>query len=150
MDREDGFTLVEIVCVLAIVGLLAALVLPMFPRATSRSRLEGYALQIAAILKGDRASAIRTGVPVATALNAAGLSVQSGATRERLALPADVGFDALVAERCAGRRAGAAIDFFPTGMSCGGTVEIWRQHAGYQIRVNWLTGGVEIVAVAKP
>jgi general secretion pathway protein H len=35
MKREAGFTLIEIVCVLAIIALLASVVLPAFPRATS-------------------------------------------------------------------------------------------------------------------
>jgi general secretion pathway protein H len=42
-DAEAGFTLIEVVCVLAIVGLLAALVLPAIPRATSQEPLAGYA-----------------------------------------------------------------------------------------------------------
>jgi len=37
------------------------------------------------------------------------------------------------------------INFFGSGMSCGGTIELTRLGAGYQVRVNWLTGGVEVV-----
>jgi general secretion pathway protein H len=32
-------------------------------------------------------------------------------------------------------------------MSCGGTIALSRSGVGYQIRVNWLTGGVEVVPV---
>jgi len=147
MDDEAGFTLIEIVCVLAIVGLLAALALPTFPRATTRPRLEGYAVQIAAILKGDRAAAIRRQAPIATTFSAKAQTVRSGATGEVLKLPGDVAFDAILAKRCGDRPAGQTIEFFPSGLSCGGTVAISRQGVGFQIRVNWLTGGVEIVEV---
>jgi general secretion pathway protein H len=147
MDDEAGFTLIEIVCVLAIVGLLAALALPYFPKATSRARLGGYALQTAALLKGDRNAAMRTGSPVVTTLSAKARTVRSGATGEIVQLPADVAFDAILANRCGDRRVGASIDFFPSGMSCGGTIAISRQGVGFQIRVNWLTGGVEVVSV---
>ncbi len=41
--------------------------------------------------------------------------------------------------------AGRSIDFFPSGMSCGGTIALARPGMGYEVRVNWLTGGVEIV-----
>jgi general secretion pathway protein H len=37
------------------------------------------------------------------------------------------------------------IVFFASGMSCGGVIALTRLGVGYQIRVNWLTGGVEIV-----
>jgi general secretion pathway protein H len=150
MDDEAGFTLIEIVGVLAIVGLLAALALPTFPRGTSRARLEGYAVDIAALLKGDRNAAIRSRAPVATVLNAQNRTVRSGANRGSVQLPADVGFDAILAQRCGERRVGATIDFFPSGMSCGGTIALSRQGVGFQIRVNWLTGGVEIVSADKP
>ena len=130
MRGQDGFTLIEIVCVLAIISLLAALALPMFPRDTPRARLEGYALQIAAMLKGDRTAAMREGKPVSTAIDADALAIRSGRTGERLQLPADVGFKALIAKSCAGRRAGASIDFFPTGMSCGARRQSGDDFAG--------------------
>jgi len=43
------------------------------------------------------------------------------------------------------RAAGPTIRFFASGMSCGGTLELTRLGIGYQVRVNWLTGGVEVV-----
>ena len=42
---QRGFTLLEMVCVLAIIALLAAVLLPFIPHETSRSRLQAYALQ---------------------------------------------------------------------------------------------------------
>ena len=149
MRDQNGFTLLEIISVLAIVALLAALILPAIPSGTSRARLEGYALDIAALLKGDRNAAIRVRAPVATTLNAHSQTVRSGADGSIVQLPGDVGFDAILAKRCGGRPVGATIDFFPSGMSCGGTIVLSRQSVGFQIRVNWLTGGVEIVSADK-
>jgi general secretion pathway protein H len=45
----DGFTLIEVVAVVAIVAILAAIVVPGLPRGTSRARLEGYAVEAAAV-----------------------------------------------------------------------------------------------------
>jgi general secretion pathway protein H len=149
MDDEAGFTLIEIVCVLAIVGLIAALALPLFPTATSRTRLEGYAYQVASLLNGDRNVAIRRQTRVSAVLSAEAGTVQSGATGEIVRFPADVAFDAILAKRCGERPTASTIDFFPSGMSCGGTIAISRPGAGFQIRVNWLTGGVEIVPIDK-
>ena len=148
-ESEAGFTLIEVVCVLAIIGLLAALVLPAIPRGTSQQRLAGYAVQVAALLKGDRNAAMRNRAPVATSLDSERRTVISGATASVVEIPADVTFQALLAQRCGDRRVGATIDFFPSGASCGGVIAIARLGVGYQIRVNWLTGGVEVVATGK-
>jgi general secretion pathway protein H len=112
-DAEAGFTLIEVVCVLAITGLLAALVLPAIPRGTSQERLAGYAVEVAALLKGDRNAAIRSHAQVATSLDAERRIVISGATASIVEIPADVTFEALLAQRCGDRLVGATIDFFP-------------------------------------
>ena len=145
---EDGFTLLEIVCVMAMISILAALILPAIPRGTSRTRLEAFALQTAALLKTDRLAAMQRRMRVATELDPISHSIRSGATGSTIVFPGDVGFDALLASRCNQRAAGRTIDFFPSGMSCGGTIALLRPGGGFQVRVNWLTGGVEIVPVA--
>ena len=45
--------------------------------------------------------------------------------------------------------AGPTIRFFASGMSCGGTIALTRLGVGYEVRVNWLTGGVEIVPLDR-
>jgi general secretion pathway protein H len=142
---EAGFALIEILCVLAIIGMLAAIILPAIPRATSRARLESYAVETAALLKADRNSALRRQIQVATLIDAPQRSIRSGVTGRVIRLPGDVSLDAILASRCADRNAGRSIDFFPSGMSCGGTIALSRPGMGFEVRVNWLTGGVEIV-----
>ena len=141
----DGFTLLELVCVIAIVAILAAIVIPAIPRGTSRARLEGYAIETAAMLKADRNAAIRNRVQVVTEVDAPLRVVRSGATGRVIRVPDDVAFDALLAARCNQRAAGPTIRFFASGMSCGGAIALTRLGVGYQVRVNWLTGGVEVV-----
>jgi len=143
---EAGFALIEILCVLAIIGMLAAIILPAIPRATSRARLESYAVETAALLKADRNSALRRQIQVATLIDAPQRSIRSGVTGRVIRLPGDVTLDAILASRCADRNAGRSVDFFPSGMSCGGTIALSRPGMGFEVRVNWLTGGVEIVS----
>jgi general secretion pathway protein H len=142
---ERGFALIEILCVLAIIGMLAAIILPALPRATTRAKLESYAIQTAALLKADRNAALRRQIQVTTQIDAATRSIRSGVTGRIIRLPNDVSIDTILASRCADRLVGRSIEFFPTGMSCGGTIAMARPGMGYEVRVNWLTGGVEIV-----
>lgn len=150
MRREAGFTLIEVVCALAIIALLASLALLALPSRTSRPRLEAYALETAALLMADRDAAIRLRVGVSTAMDYGSRTIRSGAYGRSVRFPPDVAFDALLATTCAGRAVGASIDFFPNGMSCGGTIALRHGGAGYQVRVNWLTGGVEVVEKNPP
>jgi len=61
-------------------------------------------------------------------------------------IPDDVRFEALLPQTCNRRQALSTISFFASGMSCGGAIALTRLDAGYEIRVNWLTGRVEIVS----
>ena len=145
---EAGFTLLEMVCALAIVGLLAAVLLPAIPRQTSRARLEAYAIETAALLKADRNAAIRRRLDVTTQVDAPSRSLRSGASGQIVRVPEDVRFETLLPRNCDNRPVVASISFFASGMSCGGVIVLARLDAGYEIRVNWLTGRIEVVPSA--
>jgi general secretion pathway protein H len=143
---ERGFTLLEMVCVLALIAMMAAVLLPLIPRHTSRARLQAYALQAAAVLKEDRNAAIRRGTGVATLVDTGSHQIRSGATADIIRIPEDVRFEALLPQTCNRREALSTISFFASGMSCGGAIALTRLDVGYEVRVNWLTGRIEIVS----
>ncbi|HEY1544350.1 MAG TPA: type II secretion system protein GspH [Xanthobacteraceae bacterium] len=143
---ERGIVLIEIVAVLAIIALLAAVILPAIPRATSRAALEAYAIDVATLITQDRNAAVQRRTQVVTQIDAPERLIVSGASGRQLRLPVDIAVDALLAARCGDRPSGGTIRFFPSGSSCGGVVALRRPGTGYQVRVNWLTGGVEVVA----
>ncbi len=139
--------MIEVVCVLAIVALLAAILLPAIPRGTSRPRLEGYAVEMAALLNADQEAARRQHKDVATAVDAPSRTIRSGANGWVVRLPSDVTVEALLAARCQDRFAGATIRHLASGMSCGGVIALTRLGTGFQVKVNWLTGGAEVVPI---
>lgn len=146
---QDGFTLLEMVCVIAIVAMLAAVLMPSLSRGTSRPRLEAYAVETAALLKSDRTAAMIRRIPVVTQVDARARLFRSGSSGQTLQVPDDVDVTAMLPARCNERPASSTITFFATGMSCGGTILLSRLGAGYEIRVNWLTGGIEIAPRAR-
>ena len=146
---EDGFTLLEVVCVVAILAILAAILVPVLPRGTSRAQLESYAIATAALLKADRNAAMRRRTQIATQVDAASRSVRSGATGRVIRVPLDVAFDTLLSARCYQSPAGRTIHFFSSGMSCGGVIALTRLGTSYEVRVNWFTGGVEVASLNR-
>ena len=146
MRREAGFTLLEMVAVIAVVAMLAAILLPRVPRATTRPRLEAYALETAALLKADRTAALRRHAQITAQVDAPGRAIRSGSSGRVLQVPDDVTFQAMLPLSCNERAARSTISFFATGTSCGGVIVLSRLGTGYEVRVNWLTGGIEVVS----
>jgi len=144
VGRQDGFTLLEMVAVLAIIAMLAAILLPGAPRGTTRPRLEAYAIETATLLKADRTAAMRRNTQIAAQIDAPGRAIRSGASGRIVRIPDDVAVQAMLPQTCNERPARSTISFFATGMSCGGTIVLSRLGAGYEVRVNWLTGGIEV------
>ena len=142
---QTGFTLLEMVCAIAIIAIIAAVLLPIVPRNTSRARLQAYALETATLLKSDRNAAILGRADVSTLVDAPSRAIRSGATSQTIRIPDDVRFDALLPQTCQQRAVLSTISFFADGMSCGGTIALARLDMAYEIRVNWLTGRIEIV-----
>ncbi|CCD94819.1 putative General secretion pathway protein H, GspH [Bradyrhizobium sp. ORS 375] len=146
--RQRGFTLLEMVCVLAIIALVASVALPLLPRQTSRPRLQAYALQAVTLLKSDRASSIRSGTRVDTQIDTSRRLIRAGSGAAALRLPDDVAFAATLPRSCQHRPVLSTISFFPDGLSCGGAITLSRADLSLQIKVNWLTGRIEIVSRA--
>jgi general secretion pathway protein H len=97
------------------------------------------------LLKQDRNAAISRNLSVATLVDPGARAIRSGVSTASLRIPDDVHFEALLPQTCKRQAALSTIRFFANGTSCGGTIALTRFNAGYEIRVNWLTGRIEIV-----
>jgi general secretion pathway protein H len=147
--HDSGFTLIEVVCALAIVGLLTAVLLPSMSRRTSPVKLKAYAVEAAGLLRSDRTAAMVHSTTVETLVDAPARLVRSGATNRVLSIAKDVRFAALLPETCNGRSVNGSVSFLASGMSCGGVISLSTPAAGYDITINWLTGRIEIAAIER-
>ncbi|MGY3533208.1 general secretion pathway protein H [Bradyrhizobium embrapense] len=131
---------------LAITGMIVAVLLPSVPRQTSKARLQAYALAAASILKGDRAMSVAGGVRVDTLVDLPGRAIRSVASSAVFQVPDDIKFEAILPRSCNQRPVLSTISFFPDGMSCGGAIALWRADLRLEIRIDWLTGRIEVAS----
>lgn len=148
-SRRDGFTLIEAVAIMAVTGLLMAVVLPALPTAVSKPQIEGLALAVAAVLTADHQTAMRRQIEVASVVDTAARVVRSGAGGRSIALPDGIAITATLARTCVGAPVSNRIVFLSDGTSCGGAVTLARAGQAVDVRVNWLTGATEIASRSR-
>jgi general secretion pathway protein H len=142
-DREAGFTLLEMMAVMLIIALVSALVIAATP-GTGRARLKAITLDTAAILRRERTNAVFSGHTTRVWLDSAHRML-IGDGGYRLAIPDDVVVDLLGVD-AAWEGGRAVARFEPDGTSSGAVLKYSREEAGYEVRVNWYTGGVAVLA----
>lgn len=129
-----GFTLIELVIVLAIMGLLVAMTVPFLAGRTASGALPAAADEIRAALRAARSAAIAEGRPIAFRADPAG---GYWLDRQHYPLAAVAGSTAVLRVAVAG---GARIAFFPSGGSSGGRIRIETAGGWRDIDVDTVTG----------
>jgi general secretion pathway protein H len=145
---DVGFILIEVVLALAILLLIAAVVWPMVGHGTSRTQQAATALDIATLLRIDRAAASRDGRPTGTRIDL-GARALIGATGRRVRVPIDLAIEVTTSPQCIEGPQQFLIVFAPDGSSCGGVVKLKKDGQFYEIRINWLTGMIDVANVEK-
>jgi general secretion pathway protein H len=127
---EAGFTLVEVIVVMAILGLVLGLLGMRGPVRSDRLDLDSAAQELAGSLRLARSRAIAQNRAVAVALGPGSYSLDGGPPRPLRATVAAA--DA------------TSIAFAPSGGSSGGTVTLQAGQRQVAVRVEWLTGRVTV------
>jgi general secretion pathway protein H len=143
---QDGVILLDLVLALAVFAFVVLVALPSLPQGTTPARQAAYALEVAAVLKSDRTAAARTGREFATQIDVPGRIVSGTANGQVVMLPEDLTLDVLASDICAAGQGRFAIAFAPDGRSCGAVISISKGTRDWRVRINWLTGFVDVVA----
>ena len=152
-----GFTLLELLVVLTIAGLLAALVPPLYSKAVPGARLKMAAKDFAISLRAARSRAVTTNSQIDLKLIAHPPSYAVGG-KSAVQMPRGVvmtPYDYFLAahEPLADTNAltmnDFAIHFYPDGSSNGAVVKVANRGNAYRVDVSWLTGNIRISEVGE-
>ena len=142
-ENQAGFTLIEIMVVLALVALFAVVSLPYATSGENRTRLVSTARVVAARLRAVRAAAIDQNRPFALEIDLTRLEISDSRNVPTEILPADFAMTITSAQNqtIEGR---AIFGFFADGGSTGGRVVLSNGTRSASINVNWLTGAIVV------
>lgn len=140
-----GFTLLELIVVLAITAMAIALVGPALGTGASGSELRAAARDLAAGLRVTRGEAIRRQRETALELDVETRRYRIGGDPRVYPLPEKLDIKLVTAEaEITGEHTGA-IRFYPDGSSTGGRITLAAGERHYDVDVHWLTGRVSIL-----
>jgi len=143
--RARGVTLLELLIVLSIMGIVAAMVAPMLGGGVSTTELKSSARQMAAALRLARSEALATRREHFVLLDLERRAFRVDSDTREIALPRDVELKLFTAQSDLVSDKVGAIRFYPDGGSNGGRVTIAAGERKYEVDVDWLTGRVAIL-----
>ena len=140
-----GVTLLELLVVLSIMAVIAAIVVPVFTGGVSGSELKGATREVAAGLRLARSEALATRKETRVTLDLENRSFQVERDPRTHALPKQIELKLFTAQSDLVSDKVGAIRFFPDGGSNGGRVTLAVGERKFNVDVDWLTGRVAIL-----
>ncbi len=142
--RTNGFTLLELLVVLAIVALMTAIAAPRFAAALPGAELDSGARKLAAGLREARSLAVSTNRAVPFTLRGGANLYTIGRGGESRQLPGKLAITLVTGSREISGANQGSIRFFPDGSSTGGRIELKGAGGKRSIEVDWLTGRIRL------
>ncbi len=141
---ERGFTLLETLIVLAIVGLALLAAVPAIRGPSAETNLRLHTVRIVAALKTARAQALAKGFDVAFAFDgqANAWSIEGA---EPSPLPKELVLKLEAARVVSNKQKDVRLVFFSDGSATGGRLTVATSQRALTIAVSWLDGTVAVV-----
>ena len=139
--RQHGFTLIELVAVIVLIGIALSVVSLSFSKSMSSAKIQAATRDLVAALRYTRGQAIVTGKQAALDLDIQSDTYQAPG-RPIVNLPKDMRMVLLTADSEQTSTTSGRIRFFPDGASTGGHISVRLGEREWRINVNWLTGAV--------
>jgi general secretion pathway protein H len=143
--RAPGFSMLELLVVLAIMALVTAAVIPMFGKGVSTTELKSAARSLASGLRLARSEAVAQHRQTFLTLDVAARRFKVDQDPKEYALPRDVELKLVTAQKDLVDQTVGSIRFFPDGGSNGGRITIASGERKYEVDVDWLTGRIAIL-----
>ena len=142
---SSGVTLLELLIVVMLMALIAAVTIPIFGPGVSTTELRSAARQVAAGLRLARGQAIAQHTEAMLVVDVATRSFIVPPDARVHALPSGIDLKLFTAQRDLVSDQVGALRFYPDGGSSGGRVTLSAGERKYDVDVDWLTGRVAIL-----
>ena len=143
-ESRAGFTVLELLAVMVVLALAAASLSLGAGRPFGTAQYRALLLEASAAARQARTAAIRGAGNQSLVIDLAGRRLSYPGSGRIIAIPPDVELAVAVAESERYADGTVGIRFLPSGGSTGGTLTFSWRSMTYDVRVNWLTGGVSI------
>jgi general secretion pathway protein H len=140
-----GVTLIELLVVLVLMGVIAAMVVPMISGQVSTTELKGAAREVAAGLRFARSEALAKRREMRLVFDLEQRSFRIDADPRLHQLPRMMDMKLFTAQSDIADEKTGAIRFYPDGGSNGGRVTLAAGERKYEVDVDWLTGRIAIL-----
>ena len=144
LPRKGGFTLLELMVVLLLLGLLYGLAMPMLGAGSTGLDIKAASRQLAAGLRKTRGIAVTQRREAVLTLDVEGRTFSLTGDPKIYALPKRLELALFTAQSELVREKTGGIRFFPDGTSTGGRITVSAGESKQLVDVDWVTGRVAI------